>query len=211
MEMNLNNLIEKIKKDGIEQAENEALVIQAQARREAEKSIAQAAAQAKDIIAQAKQEAGHFKESSEAALKQAARDALLALRGRATEFFARVVKDKIAEELHTDALKDIILKAVEYSVREGALDIEIVLSQKDKQDLEKILFTELRKQAQARVILQAKKEINKGFRIGETGAGSYLDFTDQAIADSFSRYLNPRLVDALDIDLGLKQEQPNAE
>jgi len=209
MEMDLKNLIEKIKQDGVAQAEEDAAKIIQDAKAKAEDIIARSAKEAQNIIANAKQESDNFRKSSETALKQAARDALLALRVRVSEFFARVVKDKVAEELHPEALKDIIIKAVEHSIKEGITDIEIVLNDKDKQALEKILFAALREEARKKVLLQGKQTVQGGFRIGAKGAGSYLDFTDQAIADGFRRYLNPKLVDALDIDLGLKQDAGN--
>jgi len=211
MTMELKNLIDKIKKDGVEQAENEAAKIVASAKEQAQEVISQAQSKAKDIIVQAQDEASAFKSSSEQALKQAARDALLALRGRVTEFFARVVKTNVQDELSPDVLKDIILQAVEHSIKEGIMDIEIVVSAEDKKALEVKLFAALKKEAKERVLLKEGKGIEKGFRIGERNKDSYLDFTDQAIAEGFRRYLNPKLVDALDIDLGLKQEEKNAK
>jgi V/A-type H+/Na+-transporting ATPase subunit E len=211
MEANLNSLIEKIKKEGIQQAESDAARIQADAKKQADKTIAQAQEQANSIKDQARQEAEDFKKASEAALKQASRDALLALRGRVTEFFGRVIKDKVAESLSPEVLQTIITKVIEHAVKEGSTDIEIVLSNQDKQSLEKTLFADLSKAAKQAITLQGKKEIESGFRAGEKGKGSYLDFTDHAIAESFRRYLNPRLVDALDIDLGLKQKQPHGK
>ena len=211
MEMELKGLIEKIKQDGVAQAEADAAKIIGDAQARAEGIIIKSTKEGQNIIVNAKQEAENFRKSSETALKQAARDALLALRVRVSEFFARVVKDKVAEELHPEALKDIIIKAVEHSIKAGIMDIEIVLNDKDKQALEKILFAALRKEAKEKVLLQEKESIQGGFRIGAKGSGSYLDFTDQAIADGFRRYLNPKLVDALDIDLGLKQDAGDAK
>ena len=211
MEMELKGLIEKIKQDGVAQAEEDAAKIIKDAQAKAENIIIKSTKEGQNIIANAKQEGENFRKSSETALKQAARDALLALRVRVSEFFARVVKDKVAEELHPEALKDIIIKAVEHSIKEGITDIEIVLNDKDKQVLEKILFAALREEAREKVLLQGKQSVQGGFRIGAKGAGSYLDFTDQAIADGFRRYLNPKLVDALDIDLGLKQDAGDAK
>jgi V/A-type H+/Na+-transporting ATPase subunit E len=209
MEADLKNLIDKIKQDGIAQADTDAAKIIKDAQAKAEEIVKQAAREGQDIISNAKQEAEKFKKASESALKQAARDALLALRVRASEFFARVVKDKVSEELTPDVLKDIIVKAVEHAMKEGVAEIEVVLSDKDKKVLEKTLFTALRKEARERVLLQQKDGVQGGFRIGAKGAGSYLDFTDGAIADGFKRYLNPKLADALDIDLGLKQNAKN--
>ena len=211
MEMELKGLIEKIKQDGVAQAEADAAKIIKDAQAKAEDIIIKSTKEGQNIIANAKQEGENFRKSSETALKQAARDALLALRVRVSEFFARVIKDKVAEELNPEALKDIIIKAVEHSIKAGITDIEIVLNDKDKQVLEKTLFAALRKEAKERVLLQEKQGVQGGFRIGAKGAGSYLDFTDQAIADGFRRYLNPKLVDALDIDLGLKQDAGDAK
>jgi len=211
MAMELKNLIDKIKKDGVEQAESEAAKIVADAKAEAQGVIQEAQSKAKETIARAQDEASAFKVSSEQALKQAARDALLALRGRVTEFFARVVKTNVQDELSPTVLQDIILQAVEHCIKEGIMDIEVVVSASDKKALETKLFSALRKEAQKRVLLKESKAVEKGFRIGERDKDSYLDFTDQAIAEGFRRYLNPKLVDALDIDLGLKQEEKNAK
>ena len=211
MEADLKNLIDKIKQDGVAQAEADASKIVNDARAQADDIIKQAEKEGQDIVFNAKKEADNFKKASDTALKQAARDALLALRVRVSEFFARVVKDKVAEELNPEVLKDLIVKTVEHFIQAGVEEIEIVLSEKDKKALEKTLFATLRKEARERVLLQEKQGVKSGFRIGAKDTGSYLDFTDQAIADGFRRYLNPKLADALDIDLGLKQNSNNAE
>jgi V/A-type H+/Na+-transporting ATPase subunit E len=211
MEADLKNLIEKIKQDGITQAESDAAKIVKDAQNKAEEIIQKAQKQGQEIIDKAEKEIENLKKASNTALKQAARDALLALRVRVSEFFARVIKEKVAEELSPDTLKDIIAKVVENSMKEGVAEIEVVLSEKDKKALEKTLFSALRKEARERVLLQEKQGIQGGFRIGAKGAGNYLDFTDGAIADGFRRYLNPKLADALDIDLGLKQSSGNAK
>ena len=211
MESDLKNLIDKIKKDGVEQAEQDAAKIITNAKEKAAVIIDNAKATAQTIIDEAKQESARFRQSSEQALKQSARDALLTLRSRVTEFFGRVVKNKVQEELASASLKEIILQAVEHSIKDGMHEIEVVVSEKDKQLLQKTLFASLRKEAKDKVLLKDNKNINKGFRIGEQGKDSYLDFTDQAISDGFKRYLNPKLTDALDIDLGLKQDENNGK
>ena len=62
------------------------------------------------------------------------------------------------------------------------------------------------KEANAHLTFKGAKGIGGGFRIGERGKESYFDFSDEAIAEAFKRYLNPKLVEALDIDLGLDKE-----
>jgi len=207
MEMELNNLIDKIKKEGVEKAENDAGNIVKEAEAQARKIIEDAEKQKADLIKEGEKRQAAFKASTEEALKQSARDALLALRDRVTEFFGRVVKERVSEALTDDALKEVIVQAVESCIKKSSMDIEILLADKDKRKLEKVLFSALTKEAKDRLKVKSSKSVEKGFRIGEEGKDSYLDFTDQAIADGFKRYLNPRLVEMLDIDLGLDNKE----
>ena len=204
MEMELKDLIDKIKKDGVEQAESDASAVMEQAQAKASKILEDANKQKESILKEAESTASAFRKSTEQALKQSARDVLLSLRDRVGEFFARLVKEKVKDELNQGALKDIIVKTVDHCVSKGSVDIEILVNDKDKAVLEKALFSALAKDIKEKVTVKGSKAVDKGFRIGEKGKDSYLDFTDQAIAEGFRRYLNPKLIETLDIDLGLK-------
>jgi len=207
MEMELKDLINKIKKEGVEQAESDAQQVLADAKKEAEKIVSDATQKAEELLKNGKEEAKNFRAATEQALKQSARDALLTLRSRVTEFFSRIVKDKVSDQLKPNVLKDILVHAIEHYGKGSTADIEVLLSDADKKALQKTLFAALRKEARERVTLKGTKTVQKGFRIGEKGKDSYLDFTDQAIAEGFKRYLNPKLVEVLDIDLGLNNKK----
>ncbi|MFH1868912.1 MAG: hypothetical protein ABH843_08075 [Candidatus Omnitrophota bacterium] len=206
MEMELKSLIDQIKKDGIEQAEKDAQGIIAKSEDKASQIIKEAQGKKQQIIKEAENTADGLRRSSEEAIKQSGRDALLTLREKVTDFFNRVLKAKVSEQLSPDLLKEVILKVVENCQKEGALDIEVVLSKDDKNNLEKVLFKALTEEAKKSLTLVGKQGIDKGFRIGEKGKDSYLDFTDDALAEAFKRYLNPRLAEMLNIDLGLNKE-----
>jgi len=203
METELNRLIEKIKADGVGEAQKEADTIIKAAEAKARKITEDAEKKRDTIVSDGKREAKSFMASSEKALKQSARDVLLTLRERVTEFFDRLVKIKTEEALTDDLLGDVIKKAAENLGKDGALDIEIVVNDKDKAKLEKALFGALSKEVKAALTVKGSKAVKKGFRIGKQGKESYLDFTDEAIAETFKRYLNPKLVEKLDINLGL--------
>ena len=205
MEVELKSLIDKIKKDGVEEAEKEANEIKKNADKSAKDIIQAAEKKAQTIVDKANQKANAFKESSEKALQQAARDVLLMLRERATYFFDRVVKEKVGEDLSPDVLKKIIISAIENLKKDGALDIEVMVNESDRSKLEKVLFDYFRKEAQKHIKLKGTKAIAKGFRIGEASKESYFDFSDEAIAGAFKKYLNPRIIEMLDIDLGLEK------
>ena len=98
METELKSLIEKIKKEGVEESEKEANIIIKQAEEKAQKIIASAQEEKKSLLKDAERKIQSLKKNTEKAMKQAARDVLLTLRERVTDFFDRIVKEKIAKE-----------------------------------------------------------------------------------------------------------------
>jgi len=205
MEMELNNIIEKIKKDGIQHAEREAKDIVSRAEHKAGDIITGAEKKKADIIDEAEARAREFKDNAEKAVSQAARDVLLTLRERIADFFSRITKERVGASFSEGLLKEVISEAVRNFRKEGAFDIEVLVSDQDKAKLEKSLLNELSKEVKGHFVLTGSKSIEKGFRIGEKGKDSYFDFTDDAIAEAFKKYLSPKLLDVLDIDLGLEK------
>ena len=117
------------------------------------------------------------------------------------------MKKKIADDMTPELLKEIVIKAIENMKKGGTLDIEVLLSKKDREKLQKSILSTMARAAKEAVTIKSADAIENGFRIGEMGKNSYVDFTDEAIAEAFKRYLNPHLVEILDIDLGLGREE----
>ena len=84
MEIQLRELIDQIKKDGVEAAESEAQAILKAANDEAEKIILSAKAEAKRILQEAKKENERMVKSSEDAIRQAGRNLLISFRESVT-------------------------------------------------------------------------------------------------------------------------------
>jgi len=211
MEMELNSLIDKIKTEGVQQAEQDARNIIKQAEAKAKEIIEAAEHKSADAVKKAESEANDFKKSSEKALKQAARDVLLTLRARVTDFAERIVQGKVTDSLTPEMLKEIIVKAVENFSKGNDTTIEVLLNEKDRDKLEKAVFGDIKKEAKEYLKLKESKSVKKGFRIGEKGKESYFDFTDEAISEAFMQYLNPKLVEMLDIDLGIGGQTKDGE
>ena len=85
MEIQLQELIEQIKKDGVEAAETRAEAILEAAKAEAEKIISDAQAQADKIMLNAKAENERMVKSSEDAIRQAGRNLLISFRESVTK------------------------------------------------------------------------------------------------------------------------------
>jgi len=207
MEMELKSLIDKIKKEGVEEAEKTADSIKKQAEEKAQEIITSAKKEKASILEDAEQKTKALKKNSQKAMKQAARDILLSLRGQASDFFDRIVKEKITKELSPDVLKEVIVRAANNLKKDGILDIEVLVSKEDRDKLQKSLFTSFGQEAKKHLKLTGTKSIKKGFRIGEQDKNYYFDFTNEAITEAFKRYLDPKLVDMLDIGLGLGKEK----
>ena len=77
MEIQLHELIDQIKKDGVDAAETEADAILKSAKDEAEKIISNAKAEADKIMLNAKAENERMVKSSEDAIRQAGRNLLI--------------------------------------------------------------------------------------------------------------------------------------
>ena len=95
MEVQLQELIEQIKKDGAEAAEAEAKAIVEAAKSDAERIIADAQAQADKILAGAKTETERMTKSSEDAIRQAGRNLLISFRESVTRELKAIVGENV--------------------------------------------------------------------------------------------------------------------
>jgi len=196
MEVKLENLIEKLKKEGVDAAQKESDKIVRETRKDADKIITDARKQADKIISDAKQRTDKFQSNAELALKQAARDSELLLKERITELLNRVFRQEVADNLEADFLKQIIMKIIEQWGKDRS--IEVVLSAKDKKNLERLLFTGVKKSLQKTVTLKPSSDMAHGFQIGLKEDDVYFDFSDESLAEMLKLYLNPRLKEILD-------------
>lgn len=198
MEMELKGLIEKIKKDGVLEAEKKSQTIIQEASKKAKDIISSAENQAKTIVQEAEQEALKLKKLSEDSINQSTRDMLLMLKQKIVNVFDTVLKREVSNQMRTTALQEAIVKLVENFKKEGMLEIEILLGEKDKKEVQEILFDALTSEMRKGITIKISPEIEAGFRIGEKDGNYYYDFTDEAVAEALKQYLNPKLIKILD-------------
>ena len=167
MEVQLGNLIEKIKKEGVEEAQKKSDAILRKAEADAGTMIKQAREEAEKIIADARAQSDNFQKNSERAIQQALRDSVLLLKTRLTDLFDRIFKKEMAETLKPDFLKTLILEIVEQWGK--GTDIEITVSEADRTELTKRLFQGLKKEMKDGIEIRVSSDISAGFRIGLKG------------------------------------------
>lgn len=195
MESKLEHLIEKIKSDGIEEAKKSAAEITKKARKEADEIIRNAEDQAEKIIAAAQKEAEKLQSNAEAALKQASRDTVLVTREKLQKLFDTAFKKELGATLSPEFVRELIIKIVE-SWGAGK-ELEALVSEKDLQKLQELLFKKAREELKETVTIKVDKGISNGFRIGLKDEAVYYDFTDESIAEFLAEFLNPRIREIL--------------
>lgn len=198
MEMDLNNLIEKIKKDGVGEAQKKSADIINDAQKKAQEIIAHAHTENKNIILEAETESNKLKKLAEASIKQSVRDAALSLKQKIVELCDTITKRQITQQMSPSVLKDIILKLIENFKKEGILNIEILLKKEDKEKLEETVLGSLAAEMKKGITFKISPSISAGLRIGERDKNYYYDFTDEGLMEALRAYLNPKVLKILD-------------
>ncbi len=194
MEIQLQELIEQIKKDGVDVAETQAEAILASAKAEAEKIISDAQVQAEKIIADAKSENAKTVKSGEDAIRQAGRNLLISFRESVTRELKAIVSDTVNEIYSSDAFVKLIVSAIEsWSAKPEAEDISVILNSSDLAKLEEALLAELKEKITGGITLKANDNFDGGFRISVNNGAVYYDYSAEAVTDMLSNYLSPKV------------------
>ncbi len=200
MDVKIENIIEKIKKEGVEEAQKTSEDLLQKAKKEAAEIVADAKKEADKIIENAQKKEASFEENSRLAIRQAARDGELLLKGRIQALFDRVFRRETGETLKPDFMLTLINKIVDQW--SGKAETEVTLSEADLKSLEKLLSDGVKKELKSGIQLKAAQDMEHGFRIGLKGEDVYYDFSDESIAEILKIALNPRIKEMLETNNG---------
>lgn len=196
MSEDLQGLLNKINSDGIQKAETEKAAIIAAAKTEAEKIIAAAKTKAEGIVKDAETNAVASEAKAKAAIQQAARDILIALRTNLQGRLSAVAKECAGSAMTPDLMGKIILEMVK-SYREkhvsGEIGVEVLLAKKDLDDMEKLLKGGLLAGLQAKGDISLGHDFAAGMKVAFKGNDVFLDFSDEALADILCAFVGPKL------------------
>ena len=198
MEIQLQELIEQIKKDGVLAAEEEAKKIVSAANSEAEKIVSDAKAKAEKMIADAKAENEKTVKSAEDNMRQAARNLLISFRESVSKEVEVITGDAVKEIYSSDALAEIIINVIEgWAKAPEAENIAVILNGEDLNKLEKTLLAALKEKALKGITFKANDNFDGGFRIAVNNGTAYYDYSAEAVKEMLSNYLNPKITEIL--------------
>ena len=111
--INLNGIIQKIKTEGIEEAERKSAGIIDKAQKKASNIINSARQEAEAIIKEAKKDIRNQENVTQEYLKQAARDIILNIRESLISTFDALIKKECQEIFSQKTMETILLKLIE--------------------------------------------------------------------------------------------------
>lgn len=194
MEIQLQELIDQIKKDGVASAEAQAESILNSAKAEAEKIISEAQAQADKILQNAKNENERMVKSGEDAIRQAGRNLLISFRESVTRELKAIVGENVASVYSSDSFAKMVVNAVEsWTAKPDAEDVSVLLNSKDLEQLEETLLADFKSKMLNGITLKASDNFDGGFRIAVKDGGAYYDYSAEAVVDMLSNYLSPKV------------------
>lgn len=194
MDVQLQDLIERIKKDGIATAEKQAAQIIDEAQKKSEEIISDAESKAAEIIKSAKAETERMEKSSEEAITQAGRNMLLSFKDSLVQELDLLIQAETSKALSTDILKTLVPEVVkEWSKKNDASELSVLLSEKDLKDLNSALTQSLKDEIAKGLEVKPDKTMSAGFRIGVKNGSAYYDYSSESLAEMFAAYLNPKV------------------
>lgn len=196
MAEDVQGLLEKIHKDGIAKAQQEKEAMLAEAKKEAARLVSEAKTQADELIRKAQTETQATQEKANAAIRQAARDMVIALKADLLARLNTVAHSCVSETVNPEIMKQIVLKMADAygkGGRDAAGSLEILLPKKEQEQTEAYLKAKLLAELKADPVIRLTHEFNSGLQISFQGEDVYFDFSDDALAEVLCRFVGPKL------------------
>ena len=193
MQNKLQELTEKLYAEGLSKGKQEGEEILAKAKAQAEEIVAKAHAEATAIVAAAKKDAEDLKTKVESDVKMAASQSVAATKKDIeTLVVAKMTEAEVKNALTSaDFVKEVILAVAKGFNTEEPVDLEVVLPEALKKDLEGFVAKELANTLKGNVEASFSKKVAGGFTIGPKDGGYFISFTDETFNALISEYLRP--------------------
>ena len=193
MQNKLQELTDKLYNEGLSKGKQEGEQILAKAKAQAEEIVAKAHAEAAAIVAAANKDAEELRTKVQSDLKMAASQSVAATKKDIeTLVVAKLTEADVKSALTSaDFVKEVILAVAKGFNTEEPADLEVVLPESLKADLEGFVANELGKALKGGVEASFSKKIAGGFTIGPKEGGYFVSFTDETFNALISEYLRP--------------------
>lgn len=193
MQNKLQELTDKLYNEGLSKGKQEGDAYLAKAREQADAIVAEAKAKAEAIIKTAEKDAKDLRTKVEGDLKMAANQSIEATKQNIGHLIVTkmVGADVKAALSSADFVKEVITTVAKAFKTQEATDLELVLPESLKKELEPFVMNELTKTLKGEVSAQFSKKVSGGFTIGPKDGAYFISFTDETFMELISEYLRP--------------------
>lgn len=202
MSVQLSELIERIKKEGLETAEQEAARVRQRAEEQAARTVDEARAQAESLIGRAKAEALRFEQTGREGVRQAGRDVVLNLRKELDDLFTAILHSRVSAALQGDAVKEALVALFRNWRSDSTAGLEVLVPAGTWEAVRDSLLAALGDQIRRGLQIKPSGSVHAGFRVAEKDGRAYFDFTDASLVEFLMEHLNPRLAECLQEQAG---------
>ena len=193
MQFKLQELTDKLYNEGLAKGKQEGAEILAKAKVQAEEIVAKAKAEAAAIIAAANKEAEALKTKVQGDLKMAASQSVAATKKDIETLVVTkmTAADVTAALTSAEFVKEVIMAVAKGFNTEEPVDLEVVLPEALKKDLEPFVTKEIANVLKGQVEASYTKKITGGFTIGPKDGGYFISFTEETFNALISEDLRP--------------------
>jgi len=193
MQNKLQELTDKLYNEGLSKGRQEGEELLAKAKVQADEMIAKAQAEAEQIVAAARKQAEEIRTKTDSDIRMAANQSLAATKKDIETLVVGKMTDEAVKTAlkSADFIKDLIKSVAEKFTTEGPVDLNLILPESLRKDLEPFAQKELSKILGTGVAASFSKKVSGGFQIGPKDGGYFVSFTEDTFRQLISEYLRP--------------------
>jgi V/A-type H+/Na+-transporting ATPase subunit E len=193
----LQSLLERIQKEGIDKAQVAADGILAAARAQAAQIVREAEQKARGLLDKANQDGEVFAERGRKAVEQAARDIVITIHEAVQATFRNLVGREVRGALGADTVKQLLGKVVEAYCRgaekgEGA---EALVEPGQQKEILDYFTARYAQELRNGLEIKADESVVAGFKVRFAEQNLEIGFTGEAITEALCRSLRPQLAE----------------
>lgn len=195
MQDKLQELTDRLYKEGLSKGRQEADALLAKAKAEAKEIVDKANAEAKAIVAAAEKKAAETRTTVEGDLKMAATQTISAVQQQVenmiiTQAVAKPVGTALSDDKFVKELIATVVKAFNAANPDGQ-ELDVILPLQAKNALEQAFNNEMVKDLSKGIEVKNVKGLANGFKIGPKDGGYQISFTGDDFTALIGEYLRP--------------------
>ena len=193
----LQSLLEKIQRDGIEKAAAERDEIVKNANAEAAAILAAARAEAEKMRADAANDAEALKKRAESAIRQAARDILLELKSELQRRVAAVTRNRmdaaLSSEFIAGLVREIATTALSSADKAASGKLEVMVGPAKCEEVAKLITASVGADLVEKMTIFPNAAAGRGLKVSVEGNEVFFDFSDAALTEMICEYAGSRI------------------